>query len=197
VLLAASGLLAPFGYHQGVFQGEMMAPPLWTVRELNALDRDDFVARLGFLFEGSPWIAAEAWARRPFADRDQLEWTLVEIIETAPEERQVALIRAHPDLVGRAALAGSLTKESTGEQRAAGLDPNRLSPAEVARFAEANAAYKAKFAFPFVICARENKKESILNGFAARLTNSREVEIETAVREIARIGHYRLIDVVA
>jgi 2-oxo-4-hydroxy-4-carboxy-5-ureidoimidazoline decarboxylase len=175
----------------------MMAPPLWTVRELNALDRDAFVARLGFLFEGSPWIAAEAWARRPFADRDELERALTETIWAAPAEKQIALIRAHPDLVGRAALAGSLTKASTGEQQAAGLDPNRLSPAEVARFAEANAAYKAKFEFPFVICARENKKESILNGFATRLPNSREAEIETALREIARIGHYRLVDVVA
>ena len=174
-----------------------MAPPPWTVRELNALDHDEFVARLGFLFEGSPWIVAEAWARRPFADRDELERTLVETIETAPKEKQIALIRAHPDLVGRAALAGTLTRESTGEQQAAGLDPNRLTPDEVARFAEANAAYKAKFDFPFVICAREHKKESILNGFETRLPNSRGVEIAAALREIARIGHYRLIDVVA
>jgi 2-oxo-4-hydroxy-4-carboxy-5-ureidoimidazoline decarboxylase len=180
-----------------MFRGEMMAPPPWTVRELNALDRDEFVARLGFLFEGSPWIAAEAWARQPFGNRAELERALVDVIEAAPEEKQIALIRAHPDLVGRAALAGTLTRESTGEQQAAGLDPNRLTPDEVARFAEGNAAYKAKFDFPFVICAREQKKESILNGFNHRLTNSREVEIETALREIARIGHYRLIDVVA
>jgi 2-oxo-4-hydroxy-4-carboxy-5-ureidoimidazoline decarboxylase len=174
----------------------MMTPPPWTVRDLNALDRDEFVARLGFLFEGSPWIVAEAWARRPFTDREALERALVSAIAAAPAEKQVALIRAHPDLVGRAALAGSLTRESTGEQQAAGLDPHRLTPDEIARFAAGNAAYKEKFEFPFVICARENKKESILHGFETRLPNSREVEIETALREIARIGHYRLIDVV-
>ena len=148
-----------------------MTPPPWTIRDLNALDRDEFVARLGFLFEGSPWVAAEAWTRRPFADRDELERALVSVIDAAPAEKQVALIRAHPDLVGRAALAGSLTRESTGEQQAAGLDPNRLTPEEVARFASLNETYKATFEFPFVICARENKKESILNGFKTRLTN--------------------------
>jgi OHCU decarboxylase len=168
----------------------------WSVAQLNALDRDAFTARLGFLFEGSPWIAAAAWESRPFGDRDDLERTLNAVIAGASRERHVALIRAHPDLVGRAALAGTLTKESTGEQQAAGLDPGRLTPEEVARFAEANAAYKAKFDFPFVICARENKKASILAGFDARLRNDRDAEIATALREIERIGHYRLIDVV-
>ena len=169
----------------------------WSVAQLNALDRDEFTARLGFLFEGSPWIAAAAWEARPFAGRDALERALNTVIAEAPRDRQLALIRAHPDLVGRAALAGTLTKESTGEQQAAGLDPGRLTPAEVARFAEANAAYKDKFNIPFVICARENKKANILAGFDTRLNNDRETEIATALREIERIGHYRLIDVVS
>jgi 2-oxo-4-hydroxy-4-carboxy-5-ureidoimidazoline decarboxylase len=173
-----------------------MNPP-WTIRELNALTREEFTARLGFLFEGSPWIASEAWDRRPFVSRDDLERTLAAVVSAAGQERQLALIRAHPDLVGRAALAGTLTKESTGEQRAAGLDPNRLALDEVRRFAESNEAYKAKFGFPFVICARENKKESMLAGFEARLTNDRDAEIATALREIGRIAHYRLADVVA
>lgn len=173
-----------------------MTPPPWTVHDLNALDREAFTARLGFLFEGSPWIAAEAWERRPFADRDELERALTAMIDEAPVDQQIALIRAHPDLVGRAALAGTLTKESTGEQQAAGLDPNRLTPDEMTAFAESNEAYKRRFDFPFVICAREHKKESILAGFATRLHNERDAEIETALQEIARIGHYRLIDVV-
>lgn len=174
-----------------------MTGPLWTVDELNGLGRDEFVARLGFLFEESPWIAAGAWERRPFANRDELERALVAVMEAAPLDRKLALIRAHPDLVGRAALAGTLTRESTGEQQAAGLDPNRLAPDEVATFAELNEAYKTRFGFPFVICARENKKESILAGFDARLNNARDVEIAAALREIACIGHYRLIDVVS
>jgi 2-oxo-4-hydroxy-4-carboxy-5-ureidoimidazoline decarboxylase len=175
----------------------MMTPPPWTVRELTALDRDEFVARLGFLFEGSPWIAARAWERRPFVSRDALETGLVETMNRAPIDRRVALIRAHSDLVGRAALAGTLTRESTGEQLAAGLDPNQLTPEDVATFTASNDAYKAKFDFPFVICAREHKKDAILAGFAARLTNERDAEIATALGEIARIAHYRLIDVVA
>ncbi len=170
---------------------------LWTVRDLNTLDRDEFVARLGSLFEGSPWIASETWPRRPFVDRDDLERALVGVIETASLDRQLALIRAHPDLAGRAALAGTLTRESMGEQQTAGLDVNRLTPDEIAAFTKRNEVYKARFDFPFVICARENKKEMMLAGFDARLANSRDVEIATALREIARIGHYRLVDIVA
>ena len=168
----------------------------WTIREINALDRDAFVARLGFLFEGSPWIAAEAWAGRPFASRDDLERALRAVVERAPIDRHLALIRAHPDLVGRAALAGTLGKESTAEQAAAGLDRDRLTPEEIGTFGELNRAYRERFGFPFVICARENKKESILAGFEARLGNSREQEIAVAVNEIAKIGHYRLVDLV-
>jgi OHCU decarboxylase len=111
------------------------------------------------------------------------------------EDEQVALIRAHPDLVGRAALAGTLSSASTAEQAAAGLD--RLTPDEIADFTRLNAEYQARFGFPFVICARENKKESILAGFSARLTNSREREIQAALAEIAKIGWLRLLDSVS
>ncbi len=168
----------------------------WDIAAVNALDRDGFVALLGGLFEGSPWIAAEAWAARPFTDRDALERALVGVIERAPGERQLALIRAHPDLVGRAALAGTLGRESTAEQAAAGLERDRLAPEEVTRFAEMNAAYHQRFGFPFVICARENKKDGILAGFAARLDNTRDEEIAVALGEIRRIGHHRLLDLV-
>ena len=111
-------------------------------------------------------------------------------------ERQLALIRAHPDLVGRAAMAGTLTQESTGEQRAAGLGPDDLTPDDVATFMRSNEAYKEKFGIPFVICARENRKASILAAFPVRLGHDPETERETALREIERIGWYRLIDLV-
>jgi OHCU decarboxylase len=169
----------------------------WTIAEVNAWDRDAFVARLGFLFEGSPWIVEAVWPGRPFATRDDLHRALCDVVARAGAERQLALIRAHPDLVGRAALSGTLTRESTGEQAAAGIDPGRLTPAEIARFAELNAAYKARFGFPFVICARENTKERILAGFAARLSNSDDDEVATALAEIEKICWYRLADVVA
>ena len=172
-----------------------MAETHWSIEEINGLDREAFVARLGFLFEGSPWIAGEAWQARPFAGRADLHRALCEVVERAPPERQLALIRAHPDLVGRAALAGTLGRESTGEQAAAGLDPDRLSPEEIAAFGELNRAYRERFGFPFVICARENKKDSILAGFKVRLDNSRDREIAVALAEIAKIAHYRLLDV--
>src|SRR5919107_89710 len=125
---------------------------IWRMREIDALDRQRFVERLGFLFEGSPWIAAEAWDSRPWRTRDALHAALLEVVARASQERQLALIRAHPDLVGQAALAGTLTRESVSEQLAAGLDPNRLSEEEIAWFRDANAKYQAKFGFPFVVC---------------------------------------------
>lgn len=152
--------------------------------------------RLGFLFEGSPWIVDEAWQTRPWQSRAHLHEALLRVVAAAGEERQVALIRAHPDLVGRAALAGSLSRESTAEQRAAGLDPDALSAEDIQQFQAANAAYQARFEFPFVICARENKKASILAGLATRQGHDRATEIDTALYEIGRIAWHRLADVV-
>ena len=162
--------------------------------ELNAMDQDAFVAALGGLFEGEPWMVAQAWHARPFVNRDALEAALLQSVYDAPQERQVELIRAHPDLVGRAALAGTLSPASTAEQAAADLD--RLTSEEIAEFTRLNAAYREKFGFPFVICARENKKASILAAFAARQGNSREQEIATALGEVAKICRLRLRDLV-
>ncbi len=164
--------------------------------EIEALDRQAFVEGLGFLFEGSPWIAAEAWDSRPWRTREALHAALLEVMARASQERQLALIQAHPDLVGRAALAGTLTRESTSEQCAAGLDPNILSEEEITWFQATNAKYQAKFGFPFVICARDNQKDTIAAGLVERLSNDRRAEIETALREIARIAWHRLADVV-
>jgi OHCU decarboxylase len=170
---------------------------MWKIDEINQFSQDAFVARLGFLFEGSPWIAATVWEERPFASRDALERALARVVAQASRERQLGLIRAHPDLVGRAAMAGTLGRSSTSEQTAAGLDPNQLSADDMRAFTEYNAAYAERFGFPFVICARENKKASILAGFEHRLQNDRDTEIATALREIGKICHYRLLDVVA
>lgn len=161
--------------------------------EINALDQAAFVTAFGFLFEGSPWIAAQTWPARPFPSVAALHAALCDVMHRAPVARQLTLIRAHPDLVGRAALAGTLTPESTGEQAAADLD--NLAPDEVATFTRHNAAYHARFGFPFVICAREHKKDAILAGFGTRLQHSREQELETALGEIAKIAALRLRDV--
>lgn len=163
-----------------------------TVSDVNTLDQQAFVALLGPLFERSPWVAAEAWHARPFASVARLHEALCAAMYRAPVGRQVALIRAHPDLVGAAARAGTLTPDSRGEQASAGLD--RLTPEEIAAFTNLNRAYRERFDFPFVICARENKKAGILAGFAARLAHTRSEEIATTLGEIAKIAHLRLLD---
>lgn len=163
-----------------------------TLSELNAVSAEEFVRVVGPVFEHSPWIAAATAAQRPFRDVAHLHAALCATVRAAGEARQLDLICAHPDLVGKLALAGQLTKESTGEQASAGLD--RLSAAEVDLFRRNNAAYQAKFGFPFVICARLNKKDAILNGFAARLRNEPPEEIQTALAEIFKIAELRLRD---
>jgi 2-oxo-4-hydroxy-4-carboxy-5-ureidoimidazoline decarboxylase len=165
-----------------------------TLAELNILSRDEFVRIIGPVLEHSPWIAEATWPKRPFASVDELHHALCQTVTDAGGEKQLALIRAHPDLVGRLALAGQLTRESTDEQASAGLD--RLTPQEVEVFQTNNAAYQAKFGFPFIICARLNKKEAILDGFKVRLNNSREREIKTALEEIGEIAYLRLQDII-
>ena len=172
-----------------------------TLSEVNGLDQERFVALLGPVFEQSPWIAAATWYARPFTSIAHLHDALCAVMYGAPVERQVALIRAHPDLVGRegregragrAARAGALTPESRSEQASAGLD--QLSTEEIATFTALNAAYNDRFGFPFVICVRENKKAGILAGFQERLNHTRDEEISAALGEIAKISHPRLLD---
>jgi 2-oxo-4-hydroxy-4-carboxy-5-ureidoimidazoline decarboxylase len=119
---------------------------------------------------------------------------MTDVVARAPRERQIALIAAHPDLAGRVAREAHLTASSREEQAAAGLD--RLTPDEIARFDAANAAYRARFGFPFVICAREHDSASILAALERRAANEREPEIVTALAEIAKIARLRLEDAV-
>src|SRR5947209_17496993 len=170
-------------------------PKQMTLQEINTLDQERFVMAFGSLFEGPPWIVRQVWHARPFNSLSHLHEALCTVMYHAPVEQQVALIQAHPDLVGRAALAGTLTPESTNEQASVGLD--RLSPEEIATFTRLNQAYHGRFGFPFVICTRQNKKDSILAGFARRLDNSPAEEIATALGEIAKISYLRLLDKVA
>ena len=163
-----------------------------TLAQLNQFSRDEFVSIVGPVFEHSPWIAEAAWPKRPFAGVEELHRALCQTVTDAGEDAQLALICAHPDLVGRAALAGRLTRESTNEQASAGL--GNLTPEEVELFQKNNAAYEEKFGFPFVICARLNRKAAILNGFKVRLQNSREQEIKAALAQIFKIAELRLRD---
>jgi 2-oxo-4-hydroxy-4-carboxy-5-ureidoimidazoline decarboxylase len=167
----------------------------WTIAEINSLSHDEFVRVAGPVFEYSPWIAEMTWSKKPFTGREQLHGALCETIEKSGRDKQLSLIRAHPDLVGRLALAGQLTKESAQEQASAGLD--QMTAEEVELFQKNNAAYKDKFGFPFIICARLNKKEAILAGFERRLKNSPDREMKTALEEIFKIAELRLRDLFA
>ena len=166
-----------------------------TLSDLNARDQAGFVAVCGPLFEHSPWIAERTWASRPFESLNALHGALVATLQAARPEEQLALIAAHPDLVGRLAREGRLTSESTAEQRAAGLAG--LTADEIAAFDGYNAAYREKFGFPLVICARENRKEAILAAFPIRLAHTRDQESATALGEIAKIARLRLLDAVS
>ncbi|MEO5755205.1 MAG: 2-oxo-4-hydroxy-4-carboxy-5-ureidoimidazoline decarboxylase [Chthoniobacterales bacterium] len=158
--------------------------------EINALDDESFTVRLRGLFEHSPWVAARTASQRPFVSPDELLAALCRTVSQAREEEKLALLRAHPDLVGNSLL----TNESRTEQKSAGL--TNLTPDEIERFREFNQRYREKFGFPFVICARLNKKETILQAFPVRLSNSRQQEIEAALEEIFKIAELRLQDLV-
>lgn len=165
-----------------------------TIDELNTMPANDFVARLGGVFESTSWIARRAAVRRPFASVADLHAAMCDEVAGAAMEHKLGLILAHPDLVGRLAREGRLTAESTREQAAAGL--TALSNEEIETFERYNAAYREKFGFPFVICARENRKETILAAFPVRLNNSREQEVRAALAEICKIARLRLLDLV-
>ncbi|MCC6829198.1 MAG: 2-oxo-4-hydroxy-4-carboxy-5-ureidoimidazoline decarboxylase [Novosphingobium sp.] len=154
------------------------------------LTDEAFVARFGFLFEHSPWVVERAAARRPFAD---LHAGLMQVVADASEDEQLALVRAHPELAGKAAIDRTLTAESTAEQASAGLD--RLTEAEFERFHALNAAYRARFGFPFVICVRLTDKAGILAAMEQRLGHDRTGELATALTEVGKIVKLRLEDV--
>ncbi|WP_242123459.1 2-oxo-4-hydroxy-4-carboxy-5-ureidoimidazoline decarboxylase [Sphingobium sp. Sx8-8] len=141
------------------------------------------------LFEHSPWVEERADARPSSGDR----WTdLMAVVRSASGEEQLALIRAHPELAGKAAIDRTLTEASAAEQASAGLD--RLTPEEYARFHQLNAAYRDRFGFPFIICVRLTDKAGILSAMEGRLANSRDMEIATAIGQIGEIVRLRLKD---
>jgi 2-oxo-4-hydroxy-4-carboxy-5-ureidoimidazoline decarboxylase len=161
-----------------------------NLADLNTIDADDFTRAVGCAFEHSPWVAARSAPRRPFANREQLHAAMCDTVRSASDDEKLALIRAHPDLVGRAVL----TTESQSEQSSAGLGDLALD--EIGQFERYNREYRDRFDFPFVICARLNKKEAILRAFPERLAHSPAKEIETALEEIFKIAELRLRDLV-
>jgi len=166
-----------------------------TIAALNALDDAAFAARLAHIFEHAPWVAHRAARQRPFASRAALHQAMLAVIAGAGEAEQLALLRGHPDLAGKAAIAGDLTRDSRREQQGAGLD--RLTPAEYERFHALNRAYRERFGFPFILAVKGRTKDDILAAFAARTANARAVEFRTALEQVGRIAGFRLADLVA
>ena len=123
-----------------------------TLADLNCLSPADFAAAIAEAFELAPWVAEAASARRPFATVTELHAAMMGALRAAPREKQLGFLRQHPDLAGKAARAGAITKESKREQASVGLDT--LSEEEFARFHRLNDAYKSKFGFPFIVCVR-------------------------------------------
>ena len=161
-----------------------------TLAELNAMDRAGFVASLGGVFEHSPWVADRAWAARPFASVAALHAAMVAAMHGATEAEQLALIRAHPELAGKAAVRGRLTADSTREQAGAGLAAG--SPGELARLQALNARYNARFGFPFILAVKGWDRAGILGEFARRVESDRATEFAECLAQIAKIARFRL-----
>lgn len=171
----------------------MSNPGIYTLDAINRMDADTFAAAFGKVYEHSPWIAQRAFGHRPaagFATMASLHGALVATVGSATREEQLALLRAHPELAGAEAAAGTLTVDSTHEQQAAGL--NALSPDEVARLRALNALYRERFDFPFIIAARNNTKAAIFGTFEARLHNTAEMELRNALAQVGEIARLRL-----
>lgn len=157
------------------------------------ISRDEFVCRFGGVFEHSPFIAERAYDDGFVSDVltvDRAHTELVAIFRAASPEERLGVLRAHPDLAGRLAIAGELTEDSKKEQAGAGLD--RLSAEEHARFTELNAAYTEKFGFPFIVAVKGLNKDDILAAFETRINNSRDEEFKTAAEQVEKIALLRL-----
>ena len=166
-----------------------------TLEALNGLPLDEFTATLGTIFEHSPWVPQRAAAARPFASRLDLLDAMRAVVQAAPVEEQLGLIRAHPQLGARGRKRAELTEASSREQRRAGLDA--CSDEEFDQLLRLNTAYVHKFSFPFILAVRGHDPNSILASMESRLNNTPEVERHTALTQIGLIGGYRLADVVA
>jgi 2-oxo-4-hydroxy-4-carboxy-5-ureidoimidazoline decarboxylase len=163
--------------------------------DLNRMDPAAFEAAVGEVFELAPWVAKAAHARRPFATVSDLHAAMMGAVRAAPREEQLAFIRNHPDLAGKAARAGDVTDDSRSEQASVGLDS--LSAAEFERFHRLNDAYKAKFGFPFMVCVRRHTRDSILSEFERRLARDEATEFAQALQEVFYITRLRIAAKVA
>lgn len=158
-----------------------------------SLKEAEFMAQFGGIYEHSPWVAAALWAAGLGPEDTRLSRfaaRMRDIVDAAGDERQLDLLRAHPELAGKLAIAGGLTAESSAEQAGAGLDS--CTPAEFARFSDLNDRYGARFGHPFIIAVRGLDRAAILDAFESRVGNDRDTEFATALAEVHKIARLRL-----
>lgn len=167
-------------------------PEQLSPTQLSALDWTSFVDVLSGIYEHSPWIPQRAWTRRPFATLAELEAAMAAVLAEASDQEKLGLIRAHPELAGKAAIRGELTESSRQEQKGAGLD--QCSPEEFERLQTANRAYGEKFGFPFIIAVKGLGRAEIIAAMESRLHRDRDTEFAEALAQIRRIASFRLAD---
>ena len=166
------------------------AEPRLAIAEVNHMDRDAFVARLGPAFEHSPWVAEGAWAQRPFASIEQLHAAMLDVVRQAPAATRLAFLRAHPELAGKEAQAGTLTRESVGEQASAGLDA--MTRDEVQEMQRLNREYAERHGFPFIIAVRRHTKAQIFDALRRRAKADSADELQEALAQIGHITRLRV-----
>lgn len=161
-----------------------------TLADLNGMDEAQFVRTLGGVFEHSPWVAQRAYAQRPFASVAALHAAMNGVVAGAPVAEQLALLRAHPELAGKAAIRGELTADSTSEQGGAGL--TSCTREEFERLTELNRRYNAKFGFPFILAVKGYDRAGVIREFARRVEHDRAQELAECLAQVARITRFRL-----
>ncbi|XP_070553738.1 putative 2-oxo-4-hydroxy-4-carboxy-5-ureidoimidazoline decarboxylase [Ptychodera flava] len=164
------------------------------VGQLNDLTFDEFFQRFQNIIEYGSLITASIWSHRPFRSAKHLHDHFCAFIDGLADDGKTGILLCHPDLAGKLSQAGKLTEESTKEQKGSGL--LSLTDEERAFLQDCNEQYRKKFGFPFVICARENKKAAIMEGFNRRLKNTHSEELDTGIAEVKKIGWYRLTDLI-
>lgn len=163
-----------------------------SVQHINALDESAFTQLLGGIYEHSPWVARRSWPHRPFASLVHLQATMAQVLDSATPDERLGVIKAHPELSGKAAVHTDLTDASRSEQKGAGLD--QCSPAEFAQLQEGNRVYGGKFGFPFIIAVKGLGRADIIAALHRRCSHSRDEEIAEAVTQIHRIAAFRLAE---
>ena len=161
-----------------------------SINKVNNLSKSDFISIFGNVFEKTEWIAAQAYALKPFSNFDELFSKMMEIFENSEKENHLEILNAHPDLV----IEKKLTDDSKKEQNSANL--NQCSEEEFKEFKELNKRYKKKFGFPFIIAVKGKNRQEILVNFRKRIINTIDLELEEAKQQVKKIATFRLREII-